>query len=191
MALRLAATITVLALLVAPMSASALALFTGANPSSDFTRGTLKITALADGGLFTLTNMAPGDQVTEPITVTNAGTPALRYAVTSTTTEDTLAAQLDLTIWDEAEEGDAGTTCNSTAPASVLYGPAELGSTTGIDVIGDATLGAQRGDRTLAAGASEVLCFRVSMPLSWDSTSQNLTTVPTYDFHAEQTANNP
>lgn len=191
MALRLAATITVLALLVGLMSQSALALFTSANPSSDFTRGTLKITALADGGLFTLTNMAPGDQVTEPITVTNAGTPALRYAVTSTTTEDTLAAQLDLTIWDEAEEGDAGTTCNSTAPASVLYGPAELGSTTGIDVIGDATLGAQRGDRTLAAGASEVLCFRVSMPLSWNSTSQNLTTVPAFDFHAEQTANNP
>jgi len=193
MALRLAATITVLALLVGLMSQSALALFTHMDSaaSSDFTRGTLKITALADGGLFTLTNMAPGDQVTEPITVTNAGTPALRYAVTSTTTEDTLAAQLDLTIWDEAEEGDAGTTCNSTAPASVLYGPAELGSTTGIDVIGDATLGAQRGDRTLAAGASEVLCFRVSMPLSWNSTSQNLTTVPTYDFHAEQTANNP
>jgi hypothetical protein len=42
--------------------------------------------------------MAPGDEVTNPITVTNGGSLELRYAVTSTTTENTLAGQLDLTI---------------------------------------------------------------------------------------------
>ncbi len=44
----------------------------------------------------------PGDSVVDDITVTNSGSLEARYAVSSTTTENTLAAQLHLTIWDEA-----------------------------------------------------------------------------------------
>jgi len=156
-----------------------------------FATGTVDITTSPTTALVTFSGMAPGDSITDDITVTNAGTLALRYAVTSTTTENTLAAQLDLTIWDEAAESDGGTTCNATAPGTVLYGPADLGSTTGVNVMGSPTQGSQAGDRTLAATANEVLCFRVALPSSTGDTFQNLTTTATFAFQAEQTANNP
>src|SRR3989304_5803019 len=74
-----------------------------------FTTGTVDITTSPTTALVTFSNMAPGDSVTNGITVTNAGSLALRYAITTTTTENTLAAQLDQTIWDEAEEAGGGT----------------------------------------------------------------------------------
>ena len=159
--------------------------------SNTFTTGTVDISTSPTTALVTFSNMAPGDSVTNGITVTNAGSLALRYAITSTTTENTLAAQLDQTIWDEAAEGDAGTACNATAPATVLYGPADLGSTTGINAVGNPTQGAQAGDRTLASAASEVLCFRVELPSSTGNAFQSLTTTATFAFQAEQTVNNP
>jgi hypothetical protein len=158
--------------------------------SNDFTTGTVDISTAPTSALVSFTNMAPGDSITDDITVTNPGSLALRYAVTSTTTENTLAAQLDLTIWDEAVEADAGTLCNATAPATVLYGPADLGNTTAINVIGSPTQGAQAGDRPVAASANEVLCFRVALPLTTGNAYQNLTTTATFAFQAEQTANN-
>ena len=159
--------------------------------SNTFTTGTVDISTSPTTALVTFSNMAPGDSVTDGITVTNAGSLALRYAITSTTTENTLAAQLDQTIWDEAEEADAGTACNATAPATVLYGPADLGSTTGINVVGSPTQGAQAGDRPLSAAANEVLCFRVALPLATGTAFQALTTTATFAFQAEQTVNNP
>ena len=42
-----------------------------------------------------------------------------------------------MTIWDEAAEAVVDSTCDTTAPGTVLYGPADLGSVAGIDVIGD------------------------------------------------------
>jgi hypothetical protein len=58
------------------------------------------------------------------------------------------------------------------------------------NVIGDPTTGSQAGDRTLAASANEVLCFSVILPLGTGNTSQGVTTTATFDFVAEQTANN-
>lgn len=192
MALKLAAAIIVPALLAALTGTSALAMFTdtGSVSNNAFVRGTGDVSTTPNTSLVTFSNM-PGDSVVDDITVTNNGSLEVRYAVTSTTTENTLAAQLDLTIWDEAEEGDAETTCNTTPPVTVLYGPAELGSTTGVIIIGNPAPGFQAGDRTLAAGASDVLCFLVSLPLSAGDSFQGLTTTPTFEFAAEQTTNNP
>jgi predicted ribosomally synthesized peptide with SipW-like signal peptide len=152
-----------------------------------FTTGEVDISVSPATAAIGMTGMAPGDQVTAPLTVTNDGTIELRYAVTSTTTEDVLAAELDLTIKSDV------TTCdnaNFDATGTVLYGPADLGSTTGINVIGDPAQGAQAGDRTLAAAADEVLCFQVELPV--DATAGGgLTTTATFDFIAEQTTNNP
>ncbi len=189
---KLSATVIVLAVLASVLVVSALAIFTDTASvlSNTFSTGTVDIGTTPTSALFTVSNMAPGDSTTQGLTVSNNGSLALRYAVTSTTTENTLAAQLDLTIWDEAAEGDAGTTCNATAPGTVLYGPADLGSTTGINVIGNPAQGAQAGDRTLASGASEVLCFRVALPLSTGNSFQNTSTEATFSFQAEQTANN-
>jgi predicted ribosomally synthesized peptide with SipW-like signal peptide len=156
-----------------------------------FSTGTIDISTNPTTALVTFSDMAPGDEVTNDITVTNAGSLELRYAVTSTTTEDTLAAQLDLTIWDEAEESDPGTDCSSTPPGTVLYGPGNLGSIAGTNVIGDPTQGEDTGDRTLAPSpANEVLCFQVELPTSTGNSFQDLNTTATFAFAAEQTANN-
>lgn len=159
--------------------------------SNTFTTGTVDISTTPTTALVSLSGMAPGDSVANDITVSNAGTLELRYAVKSTTTEDVLAAELDLTIWAEAAEATVDGVCDSTAPATVLYGPADLGSTAGVNVIGDPTAGSQAGDRTLAASANEVLCFLVKLPTTASNAAQGLTTTATFAFEAEQTANNP
>lgn len=155
--------------------------------ANTFSTGTVDISTNPTTALVTFSGMAPGDQVTNPIVVTNSGTLELRYAVTSTTTENTLAAQLDLTI------KSGVTTCTNAGfgdDGTVIYSPADLGSTAGINVIGDPTQGAQAGDRALAASGSETLCFNVSLPLSTGSAFQGLTTTATFNFLSEQTKNN-
>lgn len=156
--------------------------------ANTFSTGTIDISTNPTTALVTYSGMAPGDQVTNPITVTNAGSLQLRYAVTSTTTENTLAAQLDLTI------KTGVTTCTNVGfdvDGTVVYATGDLGSTAGIDVIGDPTQGADTGDRTLNASANEVLCFNVELPLSTGDSFQGLTSTATFTFAAEQTANNP
>jgi len=160
-------------------------------PSNTFSTGTLDISTNPTSALVTFSAMAPGDQVTNPITVTNGGTLQLRYAVTSTTTEDTLAAQLDLTI------KTGVTTCTNAGfdtDGTVIYGPSgpdDLGSVAGINVIGDPAQGDDTGDRTLNAGTNEVLCFNVELPSSTGAGYQGLNTTATLAFQAEQTSSNP
>jgi spore coat-associated protein N len=152
-----------------------------------FSTGSVDISASPASAAVTFSTMAPGDVVTNPITVSNAGTLQLRYAVKSTTTENTLAAQLDMTI------KSGVTTCTNGgfgSSGTVRYGPADLGSTAGVNVIGDPTQGSQAGDRVLAAGANEDLCVQVSLPLSTGNAFQSLSTTATLDFIAEQTTNN-
>ena len=87
--------------------------------SNTFTTGTVSLTTSPTTALVTFSGMAPGDQVTAPITITNAGSLALRYAVTSTTTENILATQLGLTI------KSGVTTCSNAGFAgsgTVVYG---------------------------------------------------------------------
>ena len=131
--------------------------------------------------------MMPGDKVTNPITVSNSGAAQLRYAIKSTTTENTAAAQLDMTT------KTGVTTCTNAgfgASGTAIYGPADLGSSAGLNVVGDPAQGAQAGDRTLAASASEILCIQVELPLGSGDAFQGLATTATLDFISEQTANN-
>jgi hypothetical protein len=156
--------------------------------ANTFSTGTIDISTSPASALVTFSDMAPGDKVTNPITVTNGGSLQLRYAIQSTTTEDSLAGQLDMTI------KTGVTTCTNAGfdtDGTVAYGPDDLGSTTGVDAVGDATQGADTGDRTLDASAEEVLCFQVSLPLSTGNSYQGLNTTATFDFISEQTANNP
>ena len=156
--------------------------------ANTFSTGTIDISTSPTSAFITFSDMAPGDAVTNPITVTNAGSLQFRYAIQSTTTEDTLAAQMDMTI------KTGVTTCTNAGfdtDGSVIYGPGDLGNTTGLNVVGDPTQGSQAGDRVLDALANEVLCFQVSLPFSLDNSWQDLTTTATFDFISEQTANNP
>ena len=156
--------------------------------SNTFTTGTVSLTTSPTTALVTFIGMAPGDQVTAPLTVTNAGTLALRYAITSTTTENVLATQLALTI------KSGVTTCTNASYAAtgiVLYNAAALGNTTPMNAVGDPTQGSQAGDRTLAAAANESLCFNVTLPLASGNAYQGLTTTATFSFQGEQTQSNP
>ena len=182
-------TLGVVAALIGALSFSAMALFTDTQsvPANAFTSGTIDISTTPVTALVTFTNMMPGDQVTAPITVSNVATNQFRYALTSTTTENVLAAQLDLTV-------KVGvTTCTNAAFAATgttLYAANDLGSTTGINIVGDPAQGAQTGDRTLNGGANEILCFNVSLPSATGNTYQGLSSTATFAFVAEQTANN-
>ncbi len=155
--------------------------------SNTFVTGTLDISGSATSTLITFNNMSPGDKVTNPSTVNNNGSLELRYAVKSTTTENTLAAQLDMIIKTGVT---ACTNAGFYTDGTVLYGVGDLGSSTGINLIGNPAQGAHSGDRILAASSSEVLCFQVSLPSSTSDAFQGLTTTATLDLIAEQTTNN-
>lgn len=128
---------------------------------------------------FSASGIMPGDKGSQTVTVANNGTGALRYALTSSTTNADgkgLADQLTLSV-------DAGT-CGSTT--GNLYS----GSLNGAS-FGNPAQGADAGDRDLAAASSEDLCFSWAFPLTSGNGYQNAATTATFTFAAEQTANNP
>ena len=186
---KILATLAVLFLAGAIFTVSSLALFTDQETvaGNAFSTGTVDLLATPATAVVTSGAMAPGDQVTAPLDIANSGSLELRYSATSTTTEDALAAQLDLTI------KTGVTLCNDAnwaADGTVIYN-GDLGSTGTIALFGSPVQGAQAGDRVLAAGANEVLCVNVSLPLATGNASQGVTTTATFTFDGEQTANNP
>ena len=174
------------------------ALFTNTQAvgSNTFTTGTVDIPTTPATALVSVSPIAPGDPpVYGAIQVSNLGSLELRYAVKSTTTEDSLAPQLALTIRGPAASAtgcdNAGFAAFGAGEVYTGGGAGPLGNTTGINIIGDPAQGAQAGDRALASSASEYLCFKVDLPLlSTDNTAQGKTTTATFDFTSEQTANN-
>jgi hypothetical protein len=190
---KIAASLLVTGVLTGFATFGALSVFTdtASVPSNTFTTGSVDISTSPASALITYSGMAPGDKVTQPLTVSNNGSLQFRYAVTSLATNSDskgLRAQLDLRI------KSGVTTCTNAGfdtDGTLLYGPADLGSDPATNVIGDPAQGAQSGDRTLAASGSEVLCFQATLPLSTGNAYQNATTTATFSFEAEQTANNP
>lgn len=169
---------------------SALFTDTATIDANTFTTGSVSITTDPTTAAVTFTNMVPGDQFTAPINVTNTGTLELRYAVTSVATNADgldLMSQLDLTIKTGVTDcSNAGFSADGT----VIYGPGDLGSLAGLNVIGDPAQGNDSGDRVLAAAAGEELCFNVTLPISTPDTYQGAATTATFTFAAEQTVNN-
>jgi hypothetical protein len=156
--------------------------------SNVFTTDSVGLSASPASGLISLAMMSPGDVVTAPIAVTNTETTQLRYAVTSTTSENSLSGQLDLYV----KSGVSScTTGGFGASGSMIYNNTNhLGSTTGVNLVGNPSQGAHAGDRVLAGGAGETLCFQVSMPTAITSAYQGLSVTATFTFEAEQVANN-
>ncbi|MFN3255496.1 MAG: TasA family protein [Ilumatobacter sp.] len=185
---RVVMTLAVLLLGAALAAVLTLALFTDSADvtNNTFTTGSVDINASPASAALAVPAMAPGDQDTAPITVSNSGSLELRYAVRSTTTEDVLAGELVLTIKSGVATCDDA---NWAATGTTLYsGP--LGTVAGSNLVGSPATGADAGDRVLAAGANEVLCANVTLPLS-STAGAGLTTTATLSFLAEQTANNP
>jgi hypothetical protein len=183
-----AAVVMVVAVAVAVIGLSS-ALFTNetAVDANNFTAGTIDIAASPGTAALVVPNMAPGDKVTSTISVSNTGTLEHRYAVVSTSSENTLAAQLEMTVKSDV------TSCNNAGFAgsgTIIYGSGDAGSTTGLKIIGDSTQGFDAGDRVLAASDSEDLCVQIELPISTPNSFQAASTSLEFAFFAEQTANN-
>lgn len=170
---------------------SALFTSTATVDANTFTTGTIILETNPTTALVTFNNMAPGDQVTAPIVVTNNGTLQLRYAVTSVATNTDnkgLRSQLVLTVKSGVTDCSNSGFGNS---GTQLYSGVLGSDSPGTNIIGNPAQGEQAGDRTLNAGNNETLCFNVSLPLGTSNAYQNATTTATFSFQGEQTANNP
>jgi spore coat-associated protein N len=162
--------------------------------TNTFDTGTVSISTSPTSAVWTaVTAGAPGDRVTGSLTVTNNGTLSLRYSVTGSVTNATLAALMNLRIGLQAGGScdfpyfnTDGTTTTLTDDTSLFSGALNTAA-----LIGSSAQGQQTGDRTLAASASEVLCFSAVLPLSTGNTAQTLNNITTFTFNGEQTANNP
>lgn len=190
---KLGATVVILLAFAAFITVGTLALFddTATVGSNTFTTGTVDISTSPTSALVSFSNMAPGDTVTNPLTVTNAGTLQLRYAVTSSATNTDgkgLKDQLVLTV-KTVDVTTPATPCDDFDGTQLYTGDLDDGVSG--HLVGDPATGAQSGDRTLNASSNETLCFRVDLPISTGNAFQNATTTATFTFAAEQTANNP
>jgi hypothetical protein len=158
-----------------------LAQFTDNDSSTwSFATGTIDVNS-NPAVLTAISAMMPGDQSTQALTVSNDGSGDLRYAMSVAATNP-LGSALQLTV--KAE--DAGGGCAAFTGATVLAATTLNGAGWG-----SSTQGADTGDRNLTAGSAEVLCFRVSLPLSTGNGLQGASSAATFTFDAEQTANNP
>ena len=190
---KLALTVLVLLALAVFLTAGTMALFTDSQgvPGNGFTTGTIDLNTAPASAVVTLGNMAPGDVTTNSLVVSNNGTLPLRYAITSLATNADgrgLKDQLQLEV----------KTVDITTPAipcdnfdGTPLSTSDLDGGIGGQIVGNAAQGAHAGDRVMAPGLNETLCFRVSLPLSTGNAFQAATTTATFTFDAEQTSNNP
>ena len=194
MSRRILLTLLAIGLLPLLTAVAGLAVFTdqetiGANT---FGTGLVDLSTVPTTALVTFSGMVPGDAVQPAagVVVSNDGDMELRYSITSVADNGDgllLNAALDLTIR-EIDVTVPATPCDD-FDGAIRYGPADLGSVAGINVIGDPTQGSQAGDRVLVASTSETLCFRVELPSSATGPTGAATTA-TFTFDAEQTVNN-
>jgi hypothetical protein len=150
-----------------------------------FTAGTIDISTSPASAVIGLSPMMPGDTVNGTLTVNNAGSAPLRYAMSSTSTNTDAKALRDgitLTVKLRDVAADACTDFDRTSLYTGTLAAAAFGSS---------ATGAQAGDRTLAGSVSEKLCLRATLPITAANSYQGGTTTTTFTFDAEQTANNP
>ena len=163
-----------------------------ADASVAYTTGDVEVEANGSASvtLPAAANLAPGDTVYRPISVTNAGSLDLRYAVSGQTTTETksLSSALRYTIYTGVTVGQ----CNggNVGGGSALVSSATIG-TSSTTLLGDPTQGAQPGDRAINAGdPADVLCVAMHLPLPTTSAFANATAAVTLTIDAEQTRNN-
>ncbi|HVL54598.1 MAG TPA: TasA family protein [Vitreimonas sp.] len=169
-----------------------LALFTDQETvDAAFASGSVALDAdRIDALTLTASAMVPGDSVTDDVVVENDGTVQLRYALSTTSTNaDSKGLRTVLTLAIKTiDVTTPETPCDNFDGSTVLAATALGASGTGF---GNPAAGSHSGDRTLNAGASETLCFRVTLPSSTGSAYQSASTTTTFTFDAEQTSSNP
>jgi spore coat-associated protein N len=176
------ALLSALAALTLGAGSFSLAQFTSTDSSTwSFTTGTINIDS-SPSVVTAVTGMMPGGTAADSLTITNLGNATLRYAMTTTAT-NALGSQLSVTV----RGVDVDTVGCGSFDGVLIAGPTALHGAS----FGNPAQGAHAGDRVLAGGASELLCFQVSLPLTTNNTFQGATSLATFTFDAEQTLNNP
>lgn len=168
------------------IAVDSLAVFTDQelNDSNVFGTGSVALDDAPGTAVVTYADMAPGDSVVSQLTLTNSGTLDLRYAMsTSATNADAKALRDQLLLTVRAKTANP---CGN-EDGAILYGPAALSA----GAIGSNAQGAQAGDRAVAPAATDLLCFKVELPLATANAFQTAATTATFTFDAEQTKNNP
>lgn len=196
MAPRILATVAILTALTALLVVSVLAVFTDSDDvdTNDFATGSLSLTTSPTSTIWAaVSDAVPGSKATGSLTVTNAGSLDLRYAVSGANTDATLSAAMNLRIGLQAGgscdfpyHNDDGTTTSLSDDTELYAGALDTAA-----LIGDATQGADSGDRALASSANEVLCFAVVLPDTAGGSVSGLSNSSTFTFDSEQTLNNP
>jgi spore coat-associated protein N len=170
----------------AGLASSALFTSTDSSTGNSFTTGTVVLNSGGGAAVFTVSGMAPGDVTYGKVPVANDGSLQLRYAMTSSSSNADskgLASAMTTKVVPIASNA----TCNAAAISggTAIYSGALSGA-----AFGDPAAGAQTGDRTLAANASEALCVQVTLPTASGNAYQAATTSTSLTFAAEQTLNN-
>ena len=152
--------------------------------SSDVPAGHPWTFSLPIGGL------VPGETVRSREVVVNSESMAVRYSLTSASTDDDrkgLRDVLRVTI----KTGDLGSA--SAATCEHFDGPTLYEGYLGANTagFGDVLMGAQPGDRHLGPGQRETLCVELGMPLDAGNQFQGATTSTTWTIVLEQEAGNP
>lgn len=145
------------------------------------------------GLTLTSEGMMPGDSVTGAVELRNDGDGELRYSVTTSTVDgpnDGAALSTVLAVSVRTADAGAGNDdpCDDRS-GLVLRDGAALDSAGRL--LGDTSAGDDRGDRTLAGGAGETLCFTVELPLTAGNEFQGTSSTVSFGFTSEATANNP
>lgn len=174
--------VAALGVLSSAVWASTYATFTDSGTAdSTFTAGTVDLLLNAeadDAYAFTAlesSNLKPGDTLYAPLTVANNGTLGFSYSMASSSTNADSKALRDTLQLGAKVVANAGA-CDATG-----Y------SNSGTTVLAEAAIaGASIASRTLAASASEVLCFRVLLPSGAGDSLQASTTTTTMTFSATQ-----
>lgn len=192
---RVLATLAGVAAVASLVGVLSLAVFTDTETvDTTFTSGTITLDAAKIDAL----NLAlgdtwvPGDSVTSSVDVENDGTNPLRYSLNATTTSvaGPNSGVLNAALTVEVRTVDATTPlvkCDN-FDGTVLQAAEVLGASNIMFGTPSSTVGT--GDRTVAAGATDVLCIRVSLPNGADDTYQGAAATATFTFNAEQTENN-
>lgn len=142
-----------------------------ATSDASFATGTVDITASPATALFTVSGMKPGNVNYAPLTVSNAGTLAFTWTMTTTATNAD-GKGLASALVGEVKVGVTSCDAAGWASGTTIAGSSSL-----------ATLATSAG-RALATATSEVTCFRVELPSTAGNGLQGAATTATFYFTA-------
>jgi hypothetical protein len=138
--------------------------------TNGFSTGTVSIATTPSSTLFSVSNIMPGYSSTQALTVDNDGSVDVEYTMsTSATNADSKNLRDQLTLTIKTKDSDSAGCANWNG--TQLYD-------------GSLANGAISTARALEAQASEVLCFRVTLPSSTGNAYQGATTSATFTFSA-------